>query len=284
MYDSSSLDEIAKIRNLYCSKRMLCGNIILLTLFLGIGLVVYSFTSEIQPLIYVGYTFLLMSLPFLYCYTHLNKYEEEAILKFEDEVFKKTEILKKQLQREDMKRFTDVQTYAICVSLDYEATRELTSENKIVLNKIVYTQMKVVLNNLAPYAEVSCYDDILVIKSNDFKKYDDIYTIALKTLSKIKRITESKYAVNITVSMTTDAYGENIKDDVIKNSHKSIKGSNFINRACSTSKFSDKYKFLKQSKYLGVPIGEYASFDKNQDDTWELNIIYKNLDAALSVI
>ena len=125
-------------------------------------------------------------------------------------------------------------------------------------------------------------NDVLIITSEKFSKYDLIYESMLKMLSKIKPVVESKYNLEFIPSMTTDAFCEDVEMSNIKKQHYEIQSFNFKNRACSTAMFVKKYKHLKHKKYAGIPIGEYAYFDNNNTDTYELNIIHKNLNYTLS--
>lgn len=210
-----------------------------------------------------------------------DKVEERLI----DEYLKKEEELEKQARVKayckNLKQFDSIKTYSICLSLDYTSKRTLNASTKENLNKIIYSKLKTVLNDLVPSLEISA-NEVLIITSSDFTRYDYVYDTTLKVLAKIKKHADAKYDIETIPSLTTDAHVRNIGMDGIKNNHFQIQSFNFKNRACSTALFAKKYKHINKNKYAGVPIGEYAAFDKDSTKTYELNIVYKNLTQTLA--
>lgn len=220
-------------------------------------------------------------LPFYGIYYAIDKIEERII----DEYNKKEEELEKQARVraycKGLKQFDAIKTYSICLSLDYSAKRTLNDSTKATLNKIIFSKIKTVLNNLVPSLDISA-KEVLIISSSDFTRYDYVYDTTLKILAKIKNYADKKYDIETIPSLTTDAHVKNIGMDGIKNNHFQIQSFNFKNRACSTAMFAKKYKHINKNKYAGVPIGEYASFDSEKTKTYELNIVYKNLTQTLA--
>lgn len=190
---------------------------------------------------------------------------------------------KKQIEAE-MKyatRFDGIRMYSICLSLDYESNTGIKNENKTKLNNVIYSKIKTTLKLLEPQAFISL-SDVLIFSSDNFKNYDNIYDTILKELSSIKQSVEKKYNYKLIPSMTTDAYDSNFKLNNIRQHHFEIQSFNFKNRAVSSATFANKYKHLKRNKYAGVPIGEYAYFRDGSTETYELNVIHKNLNRTLS--
>ena len=79
--------------------------------------------------------------------------------------------------------------------------------------------------------------------------------------------------------MTTDAHNTKTSAIQIEKRHFGIQNCISNNRNCTTEMFAKKYKYLNKRKYAGIPIGEYIS---NNKETYELNIIHKNLSQTLA--
>lgn len=234
--------------------------------------------------IYKTASFVLFSLvvPFGILSYVCDKVEEYIIDKHNELEELKDKKAKLQEYKNYIKQFDEIKSFSICLSLDYKSKRELTSQTKETLNKIIYSQFKNVFKELIPQANVVSTNEVLVITSDNFNKYDYIYSSTLKILAKIKDHADVKYDVETIPSLTTDAYKKSVEVENIKKNHFEIQSFNFKNRACSTALFSKKYQHLKQNKYVGIPIGEYTSIDKNKPATYELNMVNKNLTQTLA--
>jgi len=212
-----------------------------------------------------------------------NKIEECLIL---DNIKKEKIREQKEQKKKELKhraRYDGITMYSICLSIDYEGKNEVSLENKAKLNKYSYLKIKDKLKLIEPRSHIST-SDVLIFSSDNFSNYDIIYDTMLKTLSNIKNNIEENYQYKVIPSITTDAYQENFKLNNVRQNHFEIQSFNFKNRALSTATFAKKYKHLKHNKYAGIPIGEYAYFKDNSTDTYELNVVHKNLIRQLSEI
>lgn len=180
---------------------------------------------------------------------------------------------------ESLKEYSVIDVFSICLSIDYESKKEFSSKNKAILNKGIYETLKKAVLKVLPTASVDI-DNVMVIHSKDFAKYDKTYDTILKTLAEIKPKLEQRYGFNLVPSITTDAYAKKEKVSNIKRNHFGIQSFNFKNRACTTATFAKKYTHLKMRKYAGIPIGEYIV--SNTNNSYELNIIHKNLTQTLA--
>ncbi len=208
---------------------------------------------------------------------------EDYIINLHNEMLEiKDKKAKLQAYKNSLKQFDEIKSFSICLSLDYKSKRELSDQTKETLNKIIYLQFKNIFKELIPKTNITSTNEVLVITSDNFSEYDYIYSSSLKILAKIKDYADKKYDVELIPSLTTDAYKNNVEIENIKKNHFEIQSFNLKNRACSTALFSKKYQHLKQSKYVGIPIGEYTSVDKNKSATYELNMINKNLTQTLA--
>lgn len=187
----------------------------------------------------------------------------------------------KQLKENYDSRFDLIKTYSICLSIDYESKQEISNQNKNTLNKQVYTKLASILKKYDPNSKITS-GQTLIFTSHNFSKYDIVYEAILKELSKIKNVIENKYKLKLIPSITTDASCNESTASMITKSHFEIQSFNFKNRALATAAFADKYKHLKHQKYAGIPIGCYAYFKDDKTDTYELNVIHKDLSKVLS--
>lgn len=174
--------------------------------------------------------------------------------------------------------------FSICLSLDYESENSPISTNfKAKLNSAIFKMLKNDLSQRALLVDV-IHNSALVLHSGDFYSYDNIYNILLSDLAKIKKSIAKKYSLSLIPSITTDAYNGDLNLAELTKEHFEIKGCNFKNRALTTSNFSRKYEDIKRSKYLGIPIGEYALLQGKNQKSVELNVVYKNLSHTLNKI
>ena len=209
--------------------------------------------------------------------------------KIKDELIKQNnskneKIYQKQQKEAEIKyatRYDGIRMYSICLSLDYESETGVKNENKTKLNNVIYSKIKTTLKLKEPQSFISL-SDVLIFSSDNFKNYDTIYDTILKELSQIKQNIEKNYNFKLIASMTTDAYDSNFKLNNIRQNHFEIQSFNFKNRAVSSATFANKYKHLNRNKYAGIPIGEYAYFRDGSTETYELNVIHKNLNRTLS--
>jgi len=209
---------------------------------------------------------------------------EEALINKERKIEKTLEENKlKQQAIDNLMQYEIINNYSICLSLDYESKRTITDETKKVLNNIAFSKIKKILQNAPGNIKVSS-TDILIVTSSDFEKYDVIYGAILRILAKIKSTFERKYDLKMVANIISDAYTNPESTNKIERNHKDFENLNFKNRALTTATFSKKYKYLNHNKYAGIPIGEYASFKGNRMRSWELNIVFKNLEQTLASI
>ncbi len=189
-------------------------------------------------------------------------------------------IREEETKKRNLTRYDGIKMYSICLSIDYQGDKEISIENKNKFNNVIFYNIKTKLKAIDYTGLISC-SDVLIYSSSLFTKYDLIYDALLKELSNSKKGIEEKYKYKLIPSITTDAYCENFKLNNVRKQHYEIQSFNFKNRALSTAMFAKKYKHLNQNKYAGIPIGEYAYFDKNSTETYELNVIHKNLSRTL---
>lgn len=210
-----------------------------------------------------------------------NKIEEYLILNHK-KVMKMNEEIEHQKEMVRFRsRYDGIRMYSICLSIDYQAKENINAENKQKISSALYQKIKNKLKLLEPRSFVS-FSDVLIFSSDNFSNYDMIYDTILKILANAKKDIETNYKISLIPSITTDAYQENFKLNDIRQNHFQIQSFNFKNRSLSSATFANKYKHLKQSKYAGIPIGEYAYFKDDSSKTFELNVIHKNLDMQLS--
>lgn len=222
-------------------------------------------------------------IPVLFAQYLLNK-TEEALLK-EHALKEEKKRLKEQKEAHEnyMARFDSIQTYSICLSIDYEGKSEVSPQNKVTLNSAIYKKLALALKNIENNAKIT-QNDVLIFTSSDFSRYDTVYDALLGELSHIKAGIEKNYNLKMIPSLTTDAFSSNQENVDIKKQHFEIQSFNFKNRALTTAMFANKYKHLHHKKYAGIPIGEYAYFTNKKMETYELNVIYKNLNKTLAEI
>ena len=198
----------------------------------------------------------------------------------EDEMRKLNELTMK----EQMVQYDVIKNYSICLSLDYDSNTGVSAQNRQFLNKMVFDKISNAFKNQTKYlgsTKIST-SDVLIVTSSDFSKYDLIYD-TMQSLAKIKKDLEAKNNLKLIPSITTDAFcNDDIKLNEVRKSHFEIQSFNFKNRSMSSAMFAKKYRHLNQKKYIGIPIGEYAYFKNNKTDTYELNVVQKNLTVALS--
>ncbi len=184
----------------------------------------------------------------------------------------------KKAMLEGLRQYEEIKSYSICISIDIESKKTL---NKASIQELVYKSIKLNILKICPLLKVAS-DSVLIIKSDDFIKYDSVYEEILKSLAKSKTLLEKKYNLEIIPSITTDAYKQEASNVDIKRHHFDIMGFNFKNRSCTSALFAKKYKYLQREKYAGVPVGDFSHFEKGGSETYELNIVYKNLSRALT--
>ena len=300
---------VIEIRNFFKKVRKLINLSIILTAFLSFAYLVYwtAVMSDDMVLDYTAKYFsplanlffqndssveiyrstaivlAILIVPFSFMYWVADKIEEKLIQRENkiDEILEANRI--KQAKIDNLMQYDVINSYSICLSLDYESEKIITDETKIALNNIVFQKIKKVLNVAFPNLKVN-YGSALIVSSFDFSKYDQIYSTILRALAKVKNVVESKYELKIIPNTFSDAYINNKTLSQIERSNNEIKKLNFKNRALSSAVFLKKYKYLKHKKYAGIPIGEYALFNDNSTSTYELNVVYKNLSQTLASI
>lgn len=224
----------------------------------------------------LGITFLTTSFFYLY-----NKIKQIIKYKQKQALLKQAQFKKQQEYLNKLKKYNSINSYTICLSLNYRVKRDFSKDNKIVINKVVYGKLKDMLSKLNLNVEIKIYQDSLIIMSDDFTIYDNVFDALLKTLSKIKSEVDERYDIYMMPSITTDAYEGRPELETIERNHSNIKHCDLTNMSCSTNMFLKKYKYLNKSKYIGTPIGEYSILDDKNENIYELNMVYKDLSKKL---
>ncbi len=227
------------------------------------------------------FSFILLSVGFIYLYNKIQAYikaKKKKALLYNMQRKKQQEYLNK------LKEYNAINNYSICLSLDYRSRRNIASDSKAIITKVIFAKITKMLNIVIPDIEIKNLEDALIILSSNFEMYDKIYGTMLKVLSKIKSEVDERYGIYMVPSITTDAYTLRPNMATIKQNHVNIKLCNFSNKATTTKAFSKKYTHLNKNKYMGVPLGEYSILDKEKTNTYELNMVYKNLSDKLESI
>lgn len=168
-----------------------------------------------------------------------------------------------------LKKYDDINCYSICLSID---------TNQKQLLSALDGRLRTALPNL----NINLNRTIVII-DNDFNNYDEVYDSILKVMAKFKKQIKQQRDIELIFSSTTDAHINNSYDiKEIEDKHFKILNFNFKNRASSSALFSKKYGFLDKEKYKGIPVGLFNSTGKNDSESFEINIIYKNLNQILS--
>ena len=177
--------------------------------------------------------------------------------------------------------YEEMKNYSICLSLDYKRNGKYKNENKEVLNKVIYSEIKKTISKI-PNIRISNTGDILVIVSCDFSSYDRVYSSILKLLSRINSKIKKNYNLVLIPSIVSDAHAKYPDISSLARDYSNIKHCNFVNQSCSTKVFSKKYILANKSRYAGVPVGEYSILDNDKEVTYDLNLVNKNLSLALA--
>lgn len=212
-------------------------------------------------------------IPTLLLYYMVDKYEQRAHEKYNAQLEEQQKQMLLYAKFQKMHKYDAIKEYSICLSLDYS-----DNSKKESLNGMVFAEVKDTMSKKIPYVNVNIVSsDTMVMRSKEFDKYDYTYDVLLKVLACAKKMLSMNYNIEMTPSITTDAFmaGKHNKD--IEQHHFEIQSFNLKNKALCTAEFSKKYQNMKFNKYAGVPIGEYAYFDKQEENTYELNVVNKNL-------
>ena len=242
------------------------------------------FPNDNSLYIYRNTSVVLFSLvfPLMFMYYLIDKTESKLLKDYRDYLSIQEE---KRLQLEKKKylsQFDIIKSFSICLSLNYK-NRVIEQKVKNHLNSAIFTKLKETLSNLKDDVKISI-NDVMIVFSDNFDEYDKIYFVLLKTLSKIQKVLNEKYNLELSPSLTTDAYQANDLIDLqkIKKEHYEIQTFKMENRALTSALFRKKYQHLNHNKFAGIPIGEYVMLDKNSNNSYELNVVYKNLSKTLA--
>ncbi|MBQ2983203.1 MAG: hypothetical protein IJD57_00195 [Candidatus Gastranaerophilales bacterium] len=219
-----------------------------------------------------------MILPLFATYFAIDKVEEKLIKTYyhQKEISNK-EIKRQKQMREQILAQTNQGRFTICLSMNYKSEKNISPETKIKLNKAIFVKIQGVLSKFVNCVNV--YDNkAVIIISNQYEKYDFIYSALLKTLATIKSSIEGRFDLSLIPSITTDVSKTLALSETVEN-HFEIQTFNLQNRAIVTSEFAKRYSNLKSKKYMSVPIGEFMSTTNQQ--THELNLVYKDLNKVL---
>ncbi len=238
--------------------------------------------SSYQIYLKTGLDLFLAIIPLTFLYYVADKIEADILNKHDIELEKQRQKTVKKAKQEYLSQFDEIKHFSICLSIDY-LSKNNSEIQKDKINLMVLSKIKKELSKVQTNAKISLLENVLIITSSDFSKYDLIYDDLLKLLSKIKMIIEAKGDIEMTPSITTDADKTQIcqeSDEIIKN-HFNIQSFNFKNRATASALFVKKYQHINKNKYMGTPMGEYASFEGEKMKSYELNMIFKNLNQTL---
>lgn len=205
----------------------------------------------------------------------ISKIETDILSKYlkkEEEKFLKE---KKLAQKRHLVHHDTVQAYSICLSINIEREKTLSSEQKQKINNAIFNKISKQIISIEPNAK-HITKDVLIITSNNFSKYDEIHDAILKQLSLANNTLNTKYKINLVPNMTTDAHSNIQIGANIRKQHLEIQSFNFKNKSLTTTAFSNKYNQLNYSKYAGLPIGEFVYFGNENTKTYELNVVQKN--------
>lgn len=211
----------------------------------------------------------------------LNSEEKKSLNEYIEKEEKRKARERLDIQKTCVNTHEGIKTYSICLSIDYESNDFISLQKKVKFSNLIYEKIAKTLTLIERESCVSS-QDVLIFTASNFMNYDKIYDEILKELSLIKKIMKNKHNIKIIPSITTDAFTTLYNIDKIKKQHFEIKTFNFKNRSLTTAAFLDKYKYLRQSKYIGTPIGEYVYFNDEETGTYELNVVHKNLEKILS--
>lgn len=242
----------------------------------------FLFPNSPDNLMFRDTSFLFMGLilPVFLLYYAFDNLEDVLIKATYHSQDKKAEKAIKQEAQAKLQSYDIIDKYSICLSLEYETKSAVSEQIKTMLNKAIYSKLKKAL--IATGCNITTSNsDTMIIISADFNSYDIVYSEVIASLAKIKKLVESAYNVTIIPSLTTDAFDGVLALSEIKKRHKKIQSMVLTNRACSTAAFQKKYKHLKRNRYSGIPV-EYISSEKNSNESYELNIIYKDLTNTLA--
>lgn len=251
-------------------------------LFSPLAKLLFPFDDSLY--IYRNTSILLFSLifPMMLMYYFVDKTESKLLKEHREFLEHQQKIKLIQEQKNRLKEYDIIENYSICLSLNYKNSN-LQDKAKKQLNKTVFLKLKGALALLNKNINISI-DDVMIIISNNFDDYDKIYFVLLKTLSKVQKILNDKYKLELIPSLTTDAYQNNdmITTSKIEKQHYEIQSFKMQNRALTSALFRKKYQHLKHNKFAGIPIGEYLMMDENSNSSYELNVVYKDLSKTLA--
>ena len=213
---------------------------------------------------------------------YLVQKAEEAIIAIHQkniETKKRSERILAERVREQ--EYTDINSFSICLSLDFSENKNISDtfseEISAYLTKLIKKELLTITTNF----RVMNLKAILIY-SKDFYSFDKIYSMILKQLVDLKNSLGDK--IEFLPTITTDAYtGEFIPERTIRQ-HFDIAKCNLQGRSTTTAIFRKKYTHMCQSKYAGIPIGLYSTFDRENYKEYDLNVVHKNLNMTLSML
>ena len=121
--------------------------------------------GDTSPNIYLNTSLILIAglAPTLLIQYILDKTEESMINQHNKKVEKLREKELKEEQKSYMSRFDSIQTYSLCLSIDYEGKNQIPIQTKNTLNKAIYGKMGSILQTIEPNAVVTT---IIAVKNN----------------------------------------------------------------------------------------------------------------------
>ncbi len=195
---------------------------------------------------------------------------EDRKAKKDEEIAKKNALL----------QYEVIKYLSFCLAFDWESENKLTEDAKSKLNAGLYSKIKKAISANSIKKEM-WINKTLVVKLESFKDFDVLFEILINILAKIKSQIEADGNLEMIPTIYVDAYVEPEKFEVIEKNFFDVMKFSLKNKAISSAMFVKKYSFLKHKKYLGYSAGDYASFEGNNIDNFEINFIYDDLNETL---
>ena len=173
------------------------------------------------------------------------------------ENIKRKERIQREIEKEE--EFTKIDSYSICLSLDFSKNKNLSPTFGKKLYAYIIKSLNKTFSKNKQDVDITSNKNAIIVHSKDFYSYDDVYSTVLKELANTKNLLGNR--IEFTPTITTDAYrGEYEPQKTIKQ-HYDIVRCNLQGRSTSTAMFNKKYSHLKQNRFIGTPIGLYTTFE-----------------------
>ena len=195
---------------------------------------------------------------------------EDRAAKRSEEIAKKNELL----------QYEVIKYLSICFSFDWKSENELTQDAKNKLNAGIFSKIKKAISANAIKKDMRI-NKYFAVKLESFRDFDSLFEILVNIIAKIKSQIEAGGNLEMIPTIYADAYVEPESFENIEKNFSEIMKFNLSNKALSSQMFVKKYEFLQLKKYRGYSVGDYASFEGNKIDNFEVNVIYNDLNEIL---